>query len=184
MKAVILVLFMVGANPAFSAMPIQNLVPQNSKIEFEATGRPSMMKVRGKAAEATGSLFIKNGIAQGSMTVDLSGLDTGISLRNEHMKEKYLEVQKFPKAILTLKPIQLPTGWQLGKPIESSFNGTLNLHGVEKDIEGKFKVTANSEIQAHFEIKLSDFKIDIPSYLGVTIADTVKVSTQFLAQVE
>ena len=32
----------------------------------------------------------------GSLAVDLRTLDTGISLRNEHMREKYLEVDKAP----------------------------------------------------------------------------------------
>ncbi len=184
MNAMLIVLFLFGANPVFSATPAQKLTPYNSKIEFEAVGRPSMMKVRGKAAETTGTLSIENGAALGSFTLDLTHLDTGISLRNQHMKEKYLEIQKFPRAILTLKPILLPEGWQIGKTLEGPFQGILNLHGVERNIEGQFKIAANSEIQTQFEIKLSDFKIDIPSYLGVTIADTVKVSTIFSARAE
>ena len=31
-----------------------------------------------------------------------ASLDTGIDLRNKHMREKYLEVQKYPNAVLTV----------------------------------------------------------------------------------
>src|SRR6185503_8682930 len=41
---------------------------------------------------------------EGSFAVDLRTLDTGISLRNDHLREKYLEVDKAPgydKAVLS-----------------------------------------------------------------------------------
>ena len=36
------------------------------------------------------------------ITVPLANLSTGIGLRDHHMKEKYLEVQKYPSATLTI----------------------------------------------------------------------------------
>lgn len=184
MKTVLLTTMIILSQSSYALAAKKLLQPQNSKIEFEAVGRPSMMKVKGKGASADGQLAVENNLVSGLLKVDLAKLDTGIELRNEHMKDKYLEVQKYPTAELTLNPIQLPADWDLGKPYENSFTGKFKLHGVEQPISGKFKIQSNQALSAQFEIKLSDYKIDIPSYLGVTIADVVKVNTEFTVKAE
>lgn len=184
MKKLIMTTVMILMQSTLALAAKQVLQPQNSKIEFEAVGRPSMMKVKGKGASASGDLAVENNMVSGTLKVDLTQLDTGIELRNEHMKDKYLEVQKYPTADLKLDPIALPADWTLGTPLEKPFTGKLKLHGVEQPVSGKFKLQANKSLSANFEIKLSDFKIDIPSYLGITIADVVKVNTEFTVKAE
>ncbi|MCE9558716.1 MAG: YceI family protein, partial [Armatimonadetes bacterium] len=40
------------------------------------------------------------GTGSGTMTIDLSSIDTGIALRNEHMRSSgWLDTEKFPKAV-------------------------------------------------------------------------------------
>ena len=53
-------------------------------------------------------------------------------------------------------------------------------HGVEKEITGVYNIESGQlKSSAQFEIKLSDFNIDIPVYLGVKVADVVKINVFF-----
>src|SRR5215468_4263304 len=47
-------------------------------------------------------------------TVPLAGLQTGIGLRDRHMREKYLQVDKYPDAVLELpwSSVKLPSDGQ------------------------------------------------------------------------
>ena len=70
----------------------------------------------------------------GSLAVDLRTLDTGIGLRNEHLRENYLEVDKGPGfETATLSEIDLK-GFNADAPEgKGSFTGLLTLHGVDED---------------------------------------------------
>lgn len=109
-------------------------------------------------------------------TFELSTLDTGIGLRDEHMKEKYLEVGKYPISELKLDHMELTQTSGKNMP----FHGVLKLHGVERPVEGSFDLEQTYEhrtnIKAEFSVRLSNFGIEIPHYLGITIADEVKLT--------
>ena len=67
----------------------------------------------------------------GSLAVDLRTLATGIALRDEHLRENYLEVGKGPGfETATLSEIVL-NGFTADVPEgKGSFTGVLALHGV------------------------------------------------------
>ncbi len=119
----------------------------------------------------------------GSLAVDLRTLDTGIALRNEHLREKYLEVNKgtgFDTA--TLSEIDL-TGFNPNAPEgKGSFAGLLTLHGVTKTVTGVVDVRqagAGLRVKAAFHVDLSDYSIPKPRYLGVGVSNTVQVEVAF-----
>jgi polyisoprenoid-binding protein YceI len=119
----------------------------------------------------------------GSLAVDLHTLDTGISLRNEHLRQQYLEVDKAPgydQAVLTQIELQgLNRDAPQGK---GSFNGSLTLHGVTKPVTGPIEVRkagAGLQVKASFPVRLSDHAIPAPRYLGVGVKDTVLVNVTF-----
>ena len=73
----------------------------------------------------------------GSLAVDLRTLDTGIGLRNEHLRERYLEVSKAPgydNAILS--DIDLKGVDPVAPEGKGSFTGSLALHGVKNPVAG------------------------------------------------
>jgi polyisoprenoid-binding protein YceI len=110
----------------------------------------------------------------------LNDLDTGIGLRDEHMKEEFLQVKKFPTALLKIDNIILPNGFE-AKPSDikdQAFEGKLFLHGKEQKVAGTFSLNEALELVAKFNIKLTDFGISIPNYLGVVVADTVAIDTK------
>lgn len=102
-------------------------------------------------------------VAAGPITVDLASLTTGMKLRDEHMKDKYLEVKKFPTATLTL-----------GEGMGGKGRGKLKLRNIEKDIEGTYKVQGKN-LEARFNIKLSDFNITGIRYMGAGVKDEAEI---------
>lgn len=137
-----------------------------------------------KTAALTGTVNANGGAAlDGSLAVDLRSLDTGISLRNDHLREKYLEVDKgsgFDRAVLsniTLNGVN--TAAPEGK---GSFSASLALHGVTKTVSGPVEVRkANTglRVKASFPVNLPDYNIAEPRYLGVGVKDTVQVDVAF-----
>jgi polyisoprenoid-binding protein YceI len=121
----------------------------------------------------------------GSLAVNLRTLDTGISLRNEHLRENYLEVGKgagFDTA--TLSDIDL-NGFNPDAPSgKGSFTGLLSLHGVSKAVTGAVDIRqsgAGLRVKASFPVQLSDYSIRTPRYLGIGVKDTVQVEVAFAA---
>lgn len=178
MKTLLFMMMFVGG-VAQAAIPEStvNLKPAQGAVQIEAVGRPAMVKIKGKGEGPQGTLKVNGSVVSGEVKFALNTLDTGIDLRNEHMKEKYLETGKHPVATLTIKEVAIPAGWSKEKPqvAETAFKGELTLHGEKRPVEGLFEITGDKELKAKMELKISDYKIDIPSYLGVTVADTVKI---------
>jgi polyisoprenoid-binding protein YceI len=119
----------------------------------------------------------------GSVAVDLRTLDTGIGLRNEHLRETYLEVDKGPGFdAATLSEIDLK-GLDAGTPEgKGSFTGLLTLHGVKKTVTGTVDVRplgAGLRVKASFPVNLSNYNIRKPRYLGVGVKDIVQVEVAF-----
>ena len=121
----------------------------------------------------------------GSLAVNLRTLDTGIALRNEHLRENYLEVGKgagFDRA--TLSEIDL-NGFNPDTPEgKGSFTALLSLHGVTKAVTGAVEIRqsgAGLRVKASFPVQLSDYSIRSPRYLGIGVKDTVQVEVAFAA---
>lgn len=119
----------------------------------------------------------------GSFAVDLRTLDTGIGLRNTHLRENYLEVdrgQGFDTA--TLSRINLD-GFDPAAPEgKGSFSGSLTLHGVTQTVTGPVDFRRNGaglRVKASFPVLLTDYGIRKPRYLGIGVKDTVQVEVAF-----
>jgi polyisoprenoid-binding protein YceI len=127
---------MIGLSISAMAAPASfavNLGAGAGKTEFLAFGHPSALKVVGKGSVPTGELTLDAKKITGSATFDIRTLDTGIDIRNEHMKKKYLEVEKYPNAVLKVTKLELPAAAGTGEFSATAlpFSGTLSLHGVE-----------------------------------------------------
>jgi polyisoprenoid-binding protein YceI len=168
-----------------SAVPVE-LRTDAGSVEFLATGWPSALKIHGKGAGPDGVLTIADHTVSGSLVVDLESLQTGIGLRDRHLKEEYLQVDRFPQARLTLSRLDVacvPEGAAFA-PVAVPFDGTLMLHGVSKPVSGQARVgrhDARVDVSAQFSIKLGDFGVEIPKYMGITVAEKVDVKTTFSA---
>ena len=121
----------------------------------------------------------------GELSVELKTLDTGISLRNQHMLDNYLEVQKgedFETAVLSNIDVgPLTAGVTDG---HSRFTARLRLHGTTQSVAGQATMSERGSavrVEASFPIRISDYGIRDPRYLGVGVKNEVVVRVVFFA---
>jgi polyisoprenoid-binding protein YceI len=149
-------------------------------VEFHATGYPTMIKIVGKGDKALGHFILEGDMVSGDSSFRLASLDTFNETRNKHMKEKYLEVEKFPEAKLNLAKMQLPKELKENVSLTGlPFAGKLSLHGSEKPVQGTVNIERKDSqitITAQFGLKILDFGIALPTFLGITMADDVQVT--------
>ncbi len=121
------------------------------------------------------------GTIGGALLVKLDTLETGIGLRDHHLRDNYLEVGKGAGYdVATLENIQLEKSD--GK---SAFRGTLLLHGQKRQVSGVStihrKADGSIRVDAEFPLKVSEFSIPKPTYLGVGVRDEIQVKVAFSA---
>jgi polyisoprenoid-binding protein YceI len=116
----------------------------------------------------------------GALTVDLQTLETGIGLRDKHLKANYLEVEKGPEfAEARLQDIRVDR-----LEGETPFRGVLTLHGQRREVTGTAQIKPDRNgyrMEATFPVKVADFQIPEPTYLGVGVADEVTVKVNLNA---
>ncbi|QQR91136.1 MAG: YceI family protein [Myxococcales bacterium] len=144
-------------------------------VSFLATG-PMGMKING----VTHALRVSEDGKTLQVEVHLTSLKTGIELRDKHMRDKYLEVGKYPIAKLEVpvSSIHVPS-----KP--SKTQGKVFLHGKTKSESFSYTVSPDGkQVHVHGELKLNmkDFGIEVPTYLGVTVKPEVTVQVDFDAK--
>jgi polyisoprenoid-binding protein YceI len=148
----------------------------DAHVTFHASG-PAGMTFEGtttdlKVAEDGGNIVID---------VPLSNLSTGIALRDHHMKEKYLEVAKYPSTTLIIARSALKFPAKDDRA-EGDAPGTLKLHGQSHPVTLHYEAkgaAAGFAAQGKFRVNMNDFGISVPSYLGVTVKPDVDVSASF-----
>ncbi len=129
---------------------------------FTAQGNPGLITIAGTGVPVTGDTVTGTFVAQ------LSGIKTGINLRDTHLKDKYLEVKKFPTAELMIAPPAQPGPW----------SGVLTLKGVARPVLGTATFDGK-HLKAEFTIDVSQYPgIGVPSWLGVTVAKDIAVTVE------
>jgi polyisoprenoid-binding protein YceI len=141
------------------------------QVSFRAVG-PGGLSFEGKGSAIT----VKE---QGDAIVAIVGLDslnTGIELRDKHMKERYLETHKYPQAVFTVARSKIKV------PGETEVEGKLDLHGVSKPIKVHYSASgseAQGTVTGTSHLNMKDFNIEVPSYLGVSVKPDVTVAFKF-----
>ncbi len=176
-----LFLVLLGLNLSLHAAVLD---PAKGKTEFLAIGRPAALRINGTGAGPTGYFSLKkvgqDYFLNGEAIFDLATLDTGIAMRDRHMKETYLEIEKFKTAKLFFKDVKIPLDKITGGGAVT-FSATLELHGKESPVEVEINLTPNAtdiSTSAKFKVNLSTFGVEIPKYAGITVASDVTVTTQ------
>jgi YceI-like domain len=137
--------------------------------------------IRGTVTLASAAL-----VFGGELSVDLGALDTGIGLRDEHLRRNYLQVDKgpgFDHAVLS--EIHLGDGDPRGVQGKTHFSGSFLLHGTKRPVAGSATVRQEGSgvrVEASFPVSVAEFGIEKPQYLGVGVKDQVTVTVSFVAQ--
>jgi polyisoprenoid-binding protein YceI len=114
------------------------------------------------------------------LEVDLASLDTGIGMRDRHMRDEYLEVDKYPYA--SYEGHILRTSVLSGGGFRVTATGTLSLHGVSHDREIACDVTPAGEgyrARCAFDVLLSDYDIEIPKVMFLKLANEIQIALDF-----
>ena len=101
-------------------------------------------------------------------------------LMQEHFNENYLESEKFPSATFKGK-IKESVDLNIAGTYPISATGSATIHGVTRPIELKGTIVSTGSTLAltcQFEVKLVDYKIDIPKIVFAKIAEIIKVSAR------
>ncbi len=181
----------------------------DSKDLFQFKSKAPLETIVGTTSQITGKTIVdpdditKN--LKASFEIDLASIKTGITMRDEHLREQYLETEKFPKATLTISNIvkvegddrKTPQKLESGKSAYVNAEGILALHGVEKNLQLKrVKVTylkGSKELEAgymfgdllkidgSFSLKLSDFQIKVPQFLLMKLSEEIEIEISMLA---
>ena len=95
----------------------------------------------------------------------------------EHFNENYIESELYPKATFRGSFVDLPK--DLSTPKTLTVFGTMEFHGVKKEMELPVLVSLNESVlqgDAKFDLLCSDFNIDIPKIVADKLANTIQVT--------
>jgi polyisoprenoid-binding protein YceI len=128
-----------------------------------------------------------------TFNVDLNDLDTDIPLRNEHMRDNFLQTKQYPTAtfhvVKVLTSIRPP--FQNGQVVNLMVTGDLTVHGKTVRKTLPIKVTYFTEspetrkriahgnlirVQASFPVNLAEHGIQRPEVIFQKLAETVYVN--------
>lgn len=112
--------------------------------------------------------------------VDLRTVDTGIGLRNRHMRENYLHTDKYPNTNYKGRIVKAEKISDNNYKV--TVEGNMFIHGVTKPLKltGTLKSTGNGyQINTNFEVKLPDYKIEVPKLMFMRINEVIKLVLNF-----
>lgn len=159
-----LLLALAAAPPALAAM--QAAGP--AKIVFHAMGSPGFLDIDG----TTDDISVTDDGTQLRFSVRLDTVTTGIDLRDDHMKSKFLHTDRYPTAglVVARDAVRWPT--ELGKAESGTIEAPFTAHGATRSVKVDYTIRRSKtgwNIRAKFPFDTSGHDIEVPSYLGVTV---------------
>lgn len=164
-----------------SKAPLETIVGRTSNVVGYVTVDPNDVKSS----------------ARGKIDVDLVSLKTGIGLRDQHMREQYLETDKYPKTVFEITRVIEAGSNKLENqiPLDMILEGNFTVHGVTRLIEVPVTATYIEEteatrarhpghllhIQAAFDLLLSDHNIKRPQFVILKLDDKQKIEIDLFA---
>lgn len=164
---------------------------QNTNITFESETDFETILGSTREVQGTAVVDLEQGLASTTLEVPVASLRTGIDLRDEHLRSKmWLDAKKYPAISFESSGARKIDGnrWEV--------TGTFSMHGVSRELTTVVDVrtipadVAKSaglgkgdwiRITAPFEVKLSDFGVEIPKKPAQRVNDTWKVRVQAFA---
>jgi hypothetical protein len=146
------------------------------EVSFTLIG-PAGMKIVGTGNE----LRVADDGTAVKVSVPLASMKTGISIRDKHMHEKYLQTPNYPSAELQVprSSLKILSG---GSSVAQDAAGTLTLHGKSKPVNFHFtsaREGSKLKVRGTMHLNMNDYGIEVPVYLGVTVKPDVDVAAQF-----
>jgi polyisoprenoid-binding protein YceI len=153
--------------------------PEASEITFRATSR--LMNADGRFSRFSGDVVVDPAAltsARISLTIDAASLDTGIEMRDKHLRSTdFFEVERFPT--VTFQSVRVEAAGRRATVV-----GRLTLHGVTREIAVPIDVhIANTALVAsgEFIVNRGEYAINYNSFVN-PIGNEVRVAFTFRAR--
>ncbi len=153
---------------------------KNCQVTFKTIGKPVLVMIEGKSGAPCQGTIDPAAPGKGQFTMKLDQLDTGIVLRNKHLKETYLQVQTYPEAKITLNKIEdfaeQTAGKRAGKA--SNFGGEMTLKTTTRAIDdGVYQIDKN-RLKATFSMAFPDYGMEQPAFMGIKVVDRIQIQVE------
>jgi polyisoprenoid-binding protein YceI len=166
---------------AVEAQPLRfRILSEASEITFRATSR--LMNADGRFSRFSGDVVVDPAAltsARISLTIDAASLDTGIEMRDNHLRSSdFFEVDRFPT--VTFQSLRVEAAGRRATVV-----GRLTLHGVTREIAVPIDVQiTNTALVAsgEFIVNRGEYAINYNSFMN-PIGNEVRVAFTFRARV-
>ncbi|MBD3617033.1 MAG: YceI family protein [Gracilimonas sp.] len=175
----LIALFISGLSNATNA---QSYIGKEGQAEFISNA--PLLEFKGVSGHLTGLIDMEKNLVD--FYLDLNTLDTGIKLRNSHMRESYLETEDCPFAEFTGQ-LDSPFDPDLKEEQDITVSGDFTVHCVTKELTATGTVYPTAEglmVNAEWEILLKDFNIDRPGVAFYELAEEQRINISILLKPE
>jgi len=155
-----------------------HIQPGVSEVGFFATSR--FLNAKGRFSRFSGDVVadpISPATATVRVTIDASSIDTGIGLRDKHLRgADFLDVQRHPTMTFESRSVEMA-----GR--RATVRGELTIHGVTREIVVPVDVQMSDTAlvaTGEFTVDRRDYGINYDSFL-LSVGNEVRVSFTFLA---
>jgi len=155
-----LIMTQTGETSFFSETPLENIAAKNNLVAAAIN-------------TTNGDVAVK---------IPMNQFKFSNKLMEEHFNENYVESEKFPSATFRGK-IQEPIDFKKDGSYDVSAKGLLEIHGVkqERTIKGKLTIAKDQvTLEANFDVKLVEHKIEIPTVVFAKIAESIAVKNKWV----
>lgn len=152
----------------------QTYTAENGYVEFVSSA--PLLEFTGKSNHLRGMIDFDENLVD--FYVDLTTLDTGINLRNNHMRDSYLKTEEFPFAEFT-GSLTTSYDFEEGGRQDAVVEGSFKIHGIEKQmkIDGTLEKTGDGmHLEASWTVLLEDHDIRRPRVVFYELAQEQEVS--------
>ena len=139
----------------------------------------------GRTHDVSGSLTVDSETTVGAadVTAGLQALESDEERRDNAIRTRGLETERFPEATFTLTgPLELPSPPTPGERTSVTATGELTLHGVTKPVDVPVEARWNGstiEVVGTIDIAFADYDIEAPSVGGfVSVEDEGEIELQ------
>ena len=142
------------------------------RVTFEANG---VIDIEGTGSTVT----VADDGTTLMFTVPMATVTTDNDLRDDHMRNKYVEIAKYPNVTISFPKANLKLPAKPGEKLSTSVSGTFTAHGVSQPASVAYTAKRGdgfTRIEAKFGFDVSKHGIEIPNYLGVTVEPAMKAT--------
>jgi polyisoprenoid-binding protein YceI len=169
-----------GTAPATAETLRFRIQPEASEITFRATSR--LMNAEGHFSRFSGDVVMDPDVptsAKIALTIDAASLDTGIDMRDRHLRSAdFFDVERYPT--ISFQSVRVESGGR-----RATVLGRLTLRGVTRELAVPVDVQiSNAALVAsgEFIVNRGEYAMSYNSYLN-PIGNEVRVAFTFRARV-